>query len=67
MQSRDRDSADTSVLGNQRRKGAAAQRVKVAHFGIHAVPIVIASFAILTLGAFGSALLFTSPLTLKAA
>jgi len=27
-----------------------------AHFGIHAVPIVIASFAILTLGAFASAL-----------
>jgi hypothetical protein len=42
--------------------GPAAQSLMVAHFGIHAVPIVIASFAILTLGAFGSALRFTPPL-----
>jgi fucose permease len=42
--------------------GPAAQSVMVSHFGIHAVPIVIASFAILTLGAFGSALRFSPPL-----
>jgi fucose permease len=42
--------------------GPAAQSVMVAHFGIHAVPIVIASFAMLTLAAFGSALRFSAPL-----
>jgi fucose permease len=42
--------------------GPAAQSVMVAHFGIHAVPIVIASFAMLTLAAFGSALRFRPPL-----
>jgi fucose permease len=42
--------------------GPAAQSVMVAHFGIHAVPIVIASFAMLTLAAFGSALRFSPPL-----
>jgi len=41
--------------------GPAAQSVMVAHFGIHAVPIVIASFALLTFGAFSSALRFTPP------
>ena len=45
--------------------GPAAQSVMVAHFGIHAVPIVIASFAILTLGAFGSALRFSPPLVAR--
>lgn len=42
--------------------GPAAQSVMVAHFGIHAVPIVTASLAVLTLGAFGSALRFSPPL-----
>jgi len=42
--------------------GPAAQSVMVAHFGIHAVPIVIASFAMLALAAFGSALRFSAPL-----
>jgi fucose permease len=42
--------------------GPAAQSVMVAHFGVHAVPIVIASFAMLTLAAFGSALRFSPPL-----
>jgi fucose permease len=42
--------------------GPAAQSVMVAHLGIHAVPIVIASFAMLALAAFGSALRFSAPL-----
>jgi fucose permease len=42
--------------------GPAAQSLMVAHFGIHAVPVVIAVFAVLTLGAFGSALRFNPPL-----
>jgi FHS family glucose/mannose:H+ symporter-like MFS transporter len=41
--------------------GPGAQSVMVAHFGIHAVPVVIGAFALLTLGAFASALRFTLP------
>ena len=41
--------------------GPAVQSLMVSSFGIHVVPIVLASFAALTLTIFASALRFSPP------
>ena len=41
--------------------GPAVESLMVSSFGIHVVPIVLASFAALTLGTFASALRFSTP------
>jgi len=44
--------------------GPAVQSLMVSSFGIHVVPIVLASFAALTLSTFASALRFSPPVPL---
>jgi hypothetical protein len=41
--------------------GPATQSLMVSSFGIHAMPIVLAGFAALTLATFASALRFSAP------